>query len=342
MVALDIILLLLLFSLGGMMAYSDIKTGIIPNKWIAIFAVIGVIIDIVYYAFLARDVAGLFALNVVSTFAISLILYYTHSLAGGDCKLIPVMSLLYPARMYLTYGKTSITLFVALCIAIFYGYLYLIGVSIWRIITGENRIERSYIKGFLGNYVKSYFTALVYVALVNLIFNLVNQYIQWINTWIVWLACIVTAWISGKNQKLKSRKAMIVALIIVAGLSIYEKVIPFSINPRTYFFTIVLVLCQMTIGTDLYETIPTSRIKKGMILSTFSSMAMQNSRIKGLPGISSEDLRDRITESEAESIQRWGKTPKGMNEITIVKKIPFAIFIALGYATYFIIWRIVA
>ena len=78
-----------------------------------------------------------------------------------------------------------------------------------------------------------------------------------------------------------------------------------------------------------------------MILSAFSSMMMQSSKITGLPGISTEDLRNRLTEEEAESVRRWGKSAKGVSEVSIVKKIPFAIFLAMGYACYFVIWRIV-
>ena len=139
------------------------------------------------------------------------------------------------------------------------------------------------------------------------------------------------------------RKPIIIAIVLAAdiALSIYMKVLPFSLNARTYVFTAILVLCQMTIRTNIYETISTFGVKKGMILSTFSSMLMQNSKVKGLPGISSEDLRDRLTEDEAESIRRWGKTPKGKKEIAIVKKIPFAVFIAMGYFTYLVAWRII-
>ena len=76
------------------------------------------------------------------------------------------------------------------------------------------------------------------------------------------------------------------------------------------------------------------------ILSVYSSMIMQHSRVKGLPGLSTEDLKSRLTEDEAESIKRWGKTEKGLSEIAVVRRIPFAVFIFLGYITYFVIWRI--
>ena len=176
----------------------------------------------------------------------------------------------------------------------------------------------------------------------NMFFAIIDRNFLHVDAWIVWVSCIITAWISGRVRIFRNR--VLIGLVLAAdlGLAIYLKVIPFSLNPRTYLFTVVLLLCQMMIRTNLYEQIQTSRIKKGMILSSVSSILMQNSKIAGLPGISTEDLRNRLTEDEAESVRRWGKSTKGTKEISIVKKIPFAIFLAMGYVCYFIIWRIVA
>ena len=339
---LNVVLLILLFGLGVLTAINDIREGIIPNRWIAVFAIIGIIIDIIYYGFLARDIAGLFALNILTTVALSLVLFYTHSLAGGDCKLIIVMSILYPAGMYLIYGSVGVTLVMTVCIAIFYGYLYMIIISVWKLISGDNRIEKGYVKNFLKGYLKSYIVAFVIVTLVNLVCAVIDDKIVSVNAWIVWMLCIVLAWTSSKAKLLRNKIVIVLIVAVDIMLSVMMGVLPISLNPRTYIFTAILILCQMTIRTNLYETISTFGVRKGMILSTLSSMAMQNSRVKGLPGISNEDLSCRLTEEEADSIKRWGKTDRGLKEISVVKKIPFAVFIALGYASYFIIWRVVA
>lgn len=77
-----------------------------------------------------------------------------------------------------------------------------------------------------------------------------------------------------------------------------------------------------------------------MILSTTSSMLMQNSRVRGLPPISSEDLRSRLTEEQVGSIGRWASS-RNISAVMVVRKIPFAIFIFAGFLSYFIIWEIV-
>ena len=101
----------------------------------------------------------------------------------------------------------------------------------------------------------------------------------------------------------------------------------------------VLVICQMTIKTTIYETIAISELKKGMILSTFSSLMFQMSITKGLPPVSKENLNDRLTEEQVASVQKWAKATR-TESITIVKKIPFAVFITIGFALYFVVWRI--
>lgn len=134
---------------------------------------------------------------------------------------------------------------------------------------------------------------------------------------------------------------------IVVGIYVIDIVIglllgfvPFSFNPENYILVIFLLLCQMTIRTSLYQEVKVCDLKRGMILSSVSSMLMQNSRVRGLPPISSEDLRSRLTEEQVDSIGRWASS-RNIIAVTVVRKIPFAIFIFAGFLSYFIIWGIV-
>ena len=77
-----------------------------------------------------------------------------------------------------------------------------------------------------------------------------------------------------------------------------------------------------------------------MILSSVSSILMQNSRTRGLPPVSSEDLRSRLTEEQIASIGRWAESRNIIN-VTVVRKIPFAAFIMGGFVSYFVIWSLV-
>ena len=124
------------------------------------------------------------------------------------------------------------------------------------------------------------------------------------------------------------------------GIGLFFRFLPFSLNPENYIMVVVLLIFQMTIKTILYEEIKIADLKKGMILSTISSMMMQNSRVRGLPLVSTEDLKSRLTEEQVNSICRWSKSRK-IETITIVRKIPFAIFIFSGFLSYFVIWGVI-
>ena len=147
MIIVEIIFIAALISLGIITSISDVKEGRIYNKILLIYALVGIVLGAVYYGYFARDLFWLYILNIGILLVISLVLFYTHSFAGGDCKLTLVMSVLYPANYYLVYGKTDVTLYFALCLAILYGYIYLLGFSVYFIMKGRAKFTREYVKG---------------------------------------------------------------------------------------------------------------------------------------------------------------------------------------------------
>ena len=72
-----------------------------------------------------------------------------------------------------------------------------------------------------------------------------------------------------------------------------------------------------------------------MVLSYMTVSSFLKSKVKGLPKYTLESIRTRITSEEAESIRRWKKSKYGKDTIIIVRKIPFAIFICIGFITFF-------
>ena len=339
MIWIDYILLAAMFSVGILSSISDILCGQIYNKILLPFFLISIPFDVIYYGFLKHQLLVAFLFNILIIVLILLILYYTKCFAGGDVKLGVTMSLLYPGSAYLLYSRSLVSLSLALCIAIFLGYIYLLFQSLSLIIKGKRHFDCGYTKRFLGNYVKSY-CALVYIAGVNLSIAVIGLELISIPSWLSWALCFVVAWYSRRVTWMKKRFVIIGILLLDIVLALLVRTIPFSINPITYLLVAVLILCQMTISTGMYEEIPTEQVAPGMILSTYSTMLMQSSRVRNLPNVSHEDLRDRLTEEQANSVRRWGKTAKGSSTVTILAKIPFAIFIVSGFAIYFLIWGV--
>ena len=316
---------------------SDFSAGIIRNRTLFAFAAGTVVVDAIYYGFMAQDLAIEFLLNLCVVSFVSLILFYTHSLAGGDCKLIIVLAAMYPARFYLVYSNSAITLIFAVFLAILFGYLYLLLNSIWGLVTKRNSISSKYIKEYLSGFALSYVAAMIYISAINVILVGVSMKGLQIADWVACALCMAVAMCVGRFSLLKGKKVILPVLLLVIIGSIWTKRIPFSLNPENYVLAFALMLFQMAIRTNLYEKVKVVELKKGMILSMASSLMMQASITKGLPGISTEDLKSRLTTEEIESIQIWARAVH-VEGLCIVKKMPFAIFIALGFITYYVLW----
>lgn len=341
MIYLEAVMLLLLLVLGVISSISDIKFGVIYNKVLCVFAIVGVILCGVYYIWFAKEYFILFLINMGIVAFISLLLFFMHSFAGGDSKLLIVLTLLYPARCYLIYHGSRLTLLSVICFALLFGYFYLLINTVVNISKGRIKITRTYVKQYSLYFLNSYIRILPYILLLNLIFRIISLKIVPVNSFVILFTCFAVAFLVGKYEVLKKWYFVVSALVVDIALSIYLKVLPISINPANYLFVLIIMLLQITMKTGIYEVISTSSVKKGMILSTESSLLMQKSRVRNLPGISKEDLRSRLTETQAEAVIRWEKSTTGLSEIKIVKKIPFAVFILLGYVVYFVLWRCV-
>lgn len=337
----ELIYLLIMISLCVVVIKSDLFEGMVYNKTLLIYGVIAVALDIVYYGFFQREMVIPFLINSLVVSITALILFYTHCFAGGDCKLLMILVLLFPANCYMTYGNSLITMVFTIGFAVFYGYIYLLVSSLYLLIKKKNSMSKFYVRNSLFVFAKSFFCAMIYISGVNLIIRLIAMQGMNISVWIIRIICIGCSLLVGKKPIFRKKWMLSIGIVIDILLSIMLKMIPFSIHPENYILVIALLICQLTIRTSLYEEIPVEELKKGLILSMGTSMMMQSSRIRGLPGISSEDLRDRLTEVEAESVKRWAKGKK-IEKITTVRKIPFAAFIACGFIGYWMFWGILS
>ncbi len=328
--------LLLIIYLCFLCTKSDLSIGIIHNKILAIFTIFAIAIDLVYYGYFVRDLFFEFLLNLTVVIVISLYLFYSHSFAGGDCKLIIVLAMLFPARYYLVYGNSNVTLFFAIGFAIFAGYCYLLISSIWAIISKKVTITYNYLKGYVLSFLKSYIAAILYISLINIIFEICGRFGLNVNVWVARIFSLSVAWCVGRFPVFKKKVLLLPTLVAVVGLSLLVKRVPVSLNSGSYTLVLVLLFCQMTIKRSIYERVAVDQLKKGMILSTVSSILMQTSITKGLPGVSTEDLKSRLTLNEIESIKIWAKATH-TESLIIVKKIPFAIFITIGFISYYVL-----
>ncbi len=99
---------------------------------------------------------------------------------------------------------------------------------------------------------------------------------------------------------------------------------------------LLLYFLKVMISAYNYKTVSIEDIREGDVLSAGSVLQFQNSKIQNLPNDISENLSARLSNENIDAIKKWSKMHKQITELTIVSKIPFVVFILLGYV-YFII-----
>lgn len=232
----EIILGIALVSICIISTKTDLQEGKIHNRTLKNFIIFAILLNVLYYAFFAKTYALIYVVNVLALAGLSLLLFYTHSFAGGDCKLAIVLALLYPGRYYLSYGGMNVTLFVAIGFALLWGYLYLLFTSMIALIKKNSKWTSDYVKVCLIGFIKSFVLSIIYICAINLVFCLLKLIGLNINIWIIRIICMTMAWFVGRKKIFRNKHMVCVVLIIDIVLSLYLKIIPLSIHKENFFW----------------------------------------------------------------------------------------------------------
>ena len=166
----EIVFGMVLVALGLYASISDIKAGIIKNKVLLFFSIAAVLLDVIYYAVFVQDIVCDFLYNVLFIGLISVVLYLSRIWAAGDVKLVLVMTLLIPARFYISINFHITTLFIAICIAFIMGYFYLLSIGCYNIVSGKVKTSwRKVLYGFK-QWLFSYIIVILYTIPISVIY----------------------------------------------------------------------------------------------------------------------------------------------------------------------------
>ena len=324
-----------LLTLCTISSITDIRRGIIKNHLLLIFFSIGIVLNLIYYIVFAQDIWLDFIINISMVFCISMMLYIFHIWAGGDAKFSIVASLLVPARFYVVLNSGIYTLFLFIIGAFILGFIFILADGVFGLLSKESKISKEDIVFFVKKFMKSYIISFAYVGFLNLLYILfLSKWIQ-INEWLLTGFYIMVAWIANYIKILS--KIWIIAIILTAFLvlSVIYKVIPFSTNYYGYIAIGVLFIVRILMEKRKYKKIPASQVKKGMILSSMSSALLVRAKPNEFRTVSKEDLRDRLTQKEVETIKALSENDDFL--LMIVRKMPFAVFLSVGVISYMII-----
>lgn len=309
---------------------TDIKYGIVKNKAILIASIIGLILDAFGWFKINSVCIKYHIINILAVVALSIVFYAMHIWAGGDCKLMLAISLLVPYELYIPVSNGKVSLVLLLAIVFGISYIYLLAESIVLAIKTKS-IE----KGKLINNVRKsiiwWISCVAYITLFDQILLLFFPDLFIKSRFIVLVINICLAIVISGISILcnKITVTIVIILEIIIRLICHQPILS-KYMLMNYAIAIVFIVLRIFIDEYNRETIETSKVKKGMILSATTTVQFTLSKVKGLPPQSTEDLRSRLTEEEAESVRRWEKSKYGMPTVEIIRKIPFAIFISIG------------
>ncbi len=320
---------------------TDIRENRISNKVLIIFGIIGIILNIAQYVLQTHIIWNVYFINLTLVVVFSLLLYIFHIWAAGDSKLLIVMGLLIPANYCII--NHQMVPWCVLVVALSFGisFLYLIAESLWLFFKDRSSFSLANVKKNIRTFLIAYARNIIYISLV---LKLEDYFaMEWFNnhSFVMLGINISVILLVSSLEVMKKLYSMLIALVLSLAFSLYSGEWFLNISRLKYYvLIIVIMLIRVMISEYNYKTIPTSEVRKGMILSGFTTIFMSKSKIQNLPGISHEDMRSRLTNEEAEAVVKWGNSKGGLKEVQIVRKIPYAIFIFIGLIIYSIIWEI--
>ena len=312
---------------------TDLKNSIIQNKVILTSGAIAIVLNILYFIFFAEELFVAYCINVGVMAFISIVFYALHIWAAGDSKLLILMIMLIPTRLYFAGNIVSTTVIIIIMIFSF-AYIYTIVESIYIGLKEKNLFKIEKVQANIKAMVKQYIKCTCLVMIFDYLFNLILPDFYSMNSELVMILNMIIVLLSY-NIKIFDRWIWLVLLAVpVVILHLVTYGVTTNFNFKIYILVGLVLVLRIFSEKYNYMTIPTSTVKRGMVMSYSTIIGFTPSRIKGLPSSTTEDIRTRISEEEAESIRRWENSKYGQKEITIVRKIPFAIFISLGTIVY--------
>ena len=322
-------LISILLTIAMISSVSDIKRNTISNKLLLIGVVGSILGNIAYFC--CSNFVGLvpFSINMVGVIVVSFMMYVFHIWAAGDVKLFVLLMSLVPTEF--SKQKTPLGV-VTIFVTIFsLAFLYLIIESIVLIIKKEKTTTGFGMKLSFKSIVSCMTFIMVIQAILKFAFG--SYYFSYLPAFL--LFNIILVLVFNKITVLQTNIAFLICLVISIGSIVYSVFQQqFLIDIKSVTLALLVIGFRAVAERYNYQEIKTESVKKGMMLAYSTVIQFSKSRVKGLPLITTEDMSSRISAEQAESIKRWGNSKNGKETIIILRKIPFAAFISLGYIIY--------
>lgn len=327
----ETMMLVLAFLLCCLSSISDIRTSIISNRVLCVFCIIGLLLNTILYL-TSKEFFRYYIINLGCMIVCSMAMYFLDMWAAGDSKLLIAIMLLIPGKVIAQYDILG-SMPGMLIIIYSFSIAFAVVVAESIIITIKERkkpilhISASLVK----NSIKYYLCGSMYMLAFNFLINLLFEAFFVNNVSLLVVSNLLFATLLFKIDLLFRKTSFVIGFIVFIITTFFQ----IRNGSMLLFIKSLLIMASLVLLSKFsekynYETIETEKVRSGMILSSVCVLNMQKSKIKGLPTGLSEDMDCRLTEDEACSVRRWKDSVYGKSTVTIVRKLPFALFISIG------------
>ena len=313
---------------------SDVRCGKVRNSVLIGASAVAAALTLIYFFACSHDDWLLYLENAGIVAAAALLGYAARIWAGGDCKLMLFFAIAYPVLFCFEYNDSRLTLWLFLMISLSAGFIYVIAETVIGMIRGRDKPDRAVMIPMLkaGGWI--FLRSFLFVTALNLSYTAFVM--PYITLHPIVYALLSIALVYGFNLVRAFGK-----LWIVICLALYDTVMTVVTGKlvlilywKMYLLVIAFMLIRVFVSGFNYEKIDVADVREGMVLARDESVYMNSFKYEGLPGISDETLRSRLTAQQAESVRKWGRSKYGKPELRIVRKLPFALFLGIGMLIY--------
>lgn len=342
MILVEMALCLVLLGVLVRATCTDFQFGKIYNSLLLWGSAISAVLDLFYYGWWAREFLPVFFSNFLLLVLTGILFYSLHIWAAGDSKLLFFIGLSVPGRWYAFQPFAPASSFSIVIYAFSAAFLWLIVLGVRQFLlqpsTGLFHRTGWQPKRWLAFYLC--FSSLVLLFRAAVPFFLADFLVQ---NWLFQQAihCFFLLFLLQSCSRRRTKELLVLGSLGWGGvlllILLQKTTFSVSLNGALLGWALLLIPLRMILNRYSYQSVPTSSVKAGQILSASTILAMQKSQVKGLPQMATEDLEARLSETEAQSVKRWEKSKYGQPNVTLVRKVPFAIFILLGTAFFLIV-----
>ena len=314
-------------------SFTDLKYGKVWNKTLVAFSSIGILLNLILFIKCGFLEYKYWLYCVFIYLLISVGFYLLDIWAAGDSKLVISYILLFPGLLFEGF---NIYMLFPLLLSFILAYLFIIFDTIKCFVLEKRmRVNISNIKTLILNYLLT----IVYIVFANEIISVICNYVCDLPQWLSLIALYFCIFVLYSLHWFRSKFAIVSFIVVDLLMIIVQKDITPLLNWKTYLVVVVFLILKLFVEQYNYEEIDIAQLKAGDILSTNDSLRV--AALNDVPlDISDESLKSRLSEEKVTEIINSKYIMNRINRVSIVKKIPFAIFISIGFL-FVSIWMVI-